>query len=117
MQSVAGCPYILTEYSDEFHESMETKQKLTAAGEGRVMKRMLVLACMLLAGFFIAGCEEEEHEHRYGAYGYRPPYEYREHRGYRDGYYGREYDGRGYRLMDETAQSETVSPAQTTAEP
>ncbi|MCL5281302.1 MAG: hypothetical protein M1376_15495 [Planctomycetes bacterium] len=76
------------------------------------MKRMLVLACMLVAGFFIAGCEEEEHEHRYAyhrPYGYRPPYEYR---GYRDG-----YDGRRYRLMDENAQNDTASPVQTPAEP
>jgi hypothetical protein len=80
------------------------------------MKRMLALACMLvLAGFFMAGCEEEEHEHHYGYYGYRRPYEhreYRDYRGYRDG-----YDGRHYRLMDESAQNATASPAQTPAEP
>ena len=36
------------------------------------MKRMLIIACMLLAGFFMAGCEEEEHEHHhYGYGGYR----------------------------------------------
>ncbi len=76
------------------------------------MKRMLVLTCVLLAGFFMAGCEEEEHEHRYGYYGYRPPYEHREYREHHDGYYGR-----GYRLMDEGAQNGTGSPVGTTAEP
>jgi len=74
------------------------------------MKR--ILACLLiLVGFFVASCEEEEHEHH--RYGYRE-------RGYRDGRYGYGYRdgyyGRGYRLMDETAQSE-AAPAETTAQP
>ena len=73
------------------------------------MKRILI-ALLLFIGFIVAGCEEEEHERHYG---YRErPYEYREHRGYRDGYYGP-----GYRFLDETVQNDSVLQVETTVEP
>ena len=73
------------------------------------MKRILI-ALLLFIGFFVASCEEEHHERRYGYRG--RPYEYREHRAYRDGYYGP-----GYRFMDDTVQNDGVSQVETTVEP
>ncbi len=72
------------------------------------MKRILI-ALLLFIGFFVASCEEEEHERRYGYRG--RPYEYREYRGYRDGYYG------PYRFLDETVQNDRVVQVETTVEP
>ena len=77
------------------------------------MKRILVLVLMLLS-FVLASCEEEEHGRRYGYYGY-PREGYRDGRypdGYRDG-----YDGRRYRLMDETEQYGGTSQVESTVEP
>lgn len=79
------------------------------------MKQILV-ASLLFIGFFVASCEEEHHERRYGyhheRYGHRPPYEHREYRGYHDGYYGP-----GYRFLDETVQNGVASQVETTVEP
>jgi hypothetical protein len=90
------------------------RQRSTAAIEGDFMKRILIVF-LLFVGFFVASCEEEEHERRYGYHegGYREPREYpREHRGYRDGYYGP-----GYRFLDETIQNDVVLQVETTVEP
>jgi len=62
------------------------------------MKRLL--ACLLIiVGFVLAGCEEEEHDH---AHAYRYP-EYRGHPEYR-GY----PEHRGYRLKDETLRNDGI---------
>jgi len=79
------------------------------------MKRIFVLL-LVLAGFVLAGCEEEKHYH----YGYRDrgrgSYTYRDGR-YRD--YGRRdsYYGRGYRLSDETTQDNALPQVEPTAQP
>jgi hypothetical protein len=71
-------------------------RKKAAAMEWGRMKRIPAFA-LILSGFILAGCEYEEHEHRYG---------------YRDAYRGREYrEGRyshRYRLSDETLQNAEV---------
>ena len=74
--------------------------------EGECMKRVL-MGLLVLLGFVIAGCENEEarEHHRDGYYGTAYP---------RDGYYGQSYPREGYprderrreyRLSDETIQN------------
>ncbi len=68
------------------------------------MKRVLITACMLLvAGFFMAGCEEEEHEHHH-YYGY--------HDGYHHG-----YPRHGYYLSNESVQNDGVLQVETAVQP
>ena len=74
------------------------------------MKRIVVLVLMLL-GFVLAGCEEEEHERHHAYYGGHPGGAYPDGR-YPDGYYHR-----GYRLLDETAQNDGVLQVESTIEP
>lgn len=67
------------------------------------MKRMLVLPCMLLlAGFFMAGCEEEEHERHHYAY---------------HGYHHGGYPHHGYHFTDDSLQNDGVLQVETAIEP
>jgi len=78
------------------------------------MKRILVLALVLL-GFVLAGCEEERYGHHYRPYGVRPREGYRDGRYY--GYEGRHYEGRGFRTLDETVESDVTPQTESTAQP
>jgi hypothetical protein len=94
MEAAATGPYI----RERIVSKCERNRKLTAAVEGGHMKRLL--ACLLIiVGFVLAGCEEEEHDH---AHAYRYP-EYRGHPEYR-GY----PEHRGYRLKDETLRNDGI---------
>ncbi len=79
------------------------------------MKRILVLALMLLS-FVLASCEEEEHERHYGYYDGRPGAAYPDGR-YPDGRYPDGYYPRGYRLLDETVRNDGVLQVESTVEP
>ncbi len=66
------------------------------------MKRMLVIACMmLLAGLFMAGCEEEEHEHH--------------HYGYHEYHHG--YPHHAYYFSNESMQNDGVLQVGTAVQP
>ena len=74
------------------------KTEINRLGKGGLMKRLLV-CLMILVGFGLAGCEEEEHEHH--AHEYR----HGEHRGHYE-----------YRLNDTTTQNNTVSQTDATVQ-